>query len=70
MEALGDNANGDVPQMYTTAKTAAAILLGQILRNSNEATLTEIMRSILPAKVIEKVILVWKLNVWRKRLQL
>ncbi|XP_073150479.1 putative E3 ubiquitin-protein ligase LIN isoform X2 [Henckelia pumila] len=56
LEVLDDNANGDVPKMYITAKTAAVILLGQILQNSNEATLTEILKSVLSAKVIEKVL--------------
>ncbi|XP_073062544.1 putative E3 ubiquitin-protein ligase LIN-1 isoform X1 [Primulina eburnea] len=56
LEVLDDDADDNVPKMYTTAKTAAVILLGQILRSSYEATITEILRSILSAKVIEKVI--------------
>ncbi|KZV30094.1 hypothetical protein F511_17139 [Dorcoceras hygrometricum] len=52
---LDGDANDDVPNMYTTPRTAAVILLGQILRSSNEATPTEISRSILSGEVIEKV---------------
>ncbi|KAI3446994.1 hypothetical protein Pfo_003659 [Paulownia fortunei] len=53
---LSNREDDDSPKMCMNPKTASVILLGHILRSSSEASLAEIVRSILSTRAIEKIV--------------
>ncbi|KAK4481228.1 hypothetical protein RD792_012111 [Penstemon davidsonii] len=53
---LSNREDDDFPMMCINPKTAALILLGDILRNSSEESLLVIVRSIVSTKTIDKIV--------------